>query len=142
MSLLWASWPLPSILSSSAKRWGSSVTVGILAGRSVPQTTRPRMQLEATLCWNHQSLFLPALEDSGADENFLDASLVSQACISVEPLTTPLDANALNGMILARVTHRTKPLCLILSGNHRETIQFHVIPSPHGPIVLGQPWLR
>lgn len=31
---------------------------------------------------------------------------------------------------------------LILSENHHEYIQFHLISSPHAPIVLGHPWLR
>lgn len=79
--------------------------------------------------------------DFGSDENFLDSNLVSQAGIAVEALFAPLQANALNGKHLARVSHRTVSLCLILSGNHRETIQFHVISSSHTLVVLGHPWL-
>lgn len=91
---------------------------------------------------NTQTLSLLALVDSGADENLLDSNLVAQAGILVEPLSTPVDANALNGELLAQVTHRTEFLQLLLSGNHRETIQFHVMPSSRAPIVLGLPWLQ
>ncbi|KAJ8013669.1 hypothetical protein DPEC_G00032200 [Dallia pectoralis] len=60
------------------------------------------MQLDATLSWEQQSLQLSALVDSGADENFLDSNLVSQAGIPVEVLPAPLNAHALNGELLAR----------------------------------------
>ncbi|KAJ8012622.1 hypothetical protein DPEC_G00044780 [Dallia pectoralis] len=100
------------------------------------------MQLDATLSWEQQSLQLSALVDSGADENFLDSNLVSQAGIPVEVLPAPLNAHALNGELLARVSHRTIPLSLHLSGNHTETIQFYIISSSHAPVILGQPWLR
>ncbi|KAJ8004088.1 hypothetical protein DPEC_G00155150 [Dallia pectoralis] len=73
------------------------------------------MQLDATLSWEQQSLQLSALVDSGADENFLDSNLVSQAGIPVEVLPAPLNAHALNGELLARVSHRTVPLSLHLS---------------------------
>lgn len=78
--------------------------------------------------------------DSGADENFLDVNFASQAGIISEPLVKPMDADALDGRLLARVTHKTCPVLLILSGNHREQMQFHLITSPLAPIILGQPW--
>ena len=100
------------------------------------------MQFSATLRWHSQSLSLLALVDSGADENFIDSTVASQAGISLEPLPSPLQANALTGRLLAQVSHRTVLVHLIVSGNHHEHIQFHVISSPLAPIVLGQPWLR
>ena len=125
------------------KRGCSPVKVGILVSKAVssstPQTRKP---LEATLLLNQQSLSLPVLLDSGADESFLDAQLVVSAGISTQPLTAPLNARGLNGKLLAHVTHVTEPLHLVLSGNHHEMIQFHVMSSPHTPLVLGQPWLR
>ena len=90
------------------------------------------------MCKNNQSLPLLALVGSRVDENFLDSNPVSQADIAVEPPPTPLNANALNGKLI----HHTEPLHLLLSGNHHETIQFHVIPSSQAPIILGQPWLK
>lgn len=76
------------------------------------------MELRATLCWGEQALSLTALVDSGADENFLDANLAAQAGVACEQLDTPVRANALDGKLFALVTHRTKSLHLILSGNH------------------------
>ena len=141
MHLLRSDRPFPCLLSPATKRAGSPVTVGVLVSRTPSsQSPRPRVQLEATLCWEQQSLPLLALIDSGADENFLDITLATQAGITSEQLDVPINANALNGDLLAQITHRTKPLLLVLS-NHREYIQFHLISSPLTPIVLGQPWL-
>ena len=52
--------------------------------------------------------------DSGADENFIDSGFASQVGIALEQLPFPLDANALDGRHLGRITHRTKPLELIV----------------------------
>lgn len=60
--------------------------------------------------------------DSGADDNFIDSSLVLQAGIPPEEITTPREVNAFDGKLLALVTHRTAPLTLVISGNHHETI--------------------
>ncbi len=44
------------------------------------------------------------------DASLVVAHLVSQAGISLQPLPTSLDACALNGELLAQVTHMTEPL--------------------------------
>ena len=80
--------------------------------------------------------------DLGADENFIDAGFASQVGIQLEQLPSPLNANALDGRHLALITHRTMPLELIVSGNHHEMLNFHVILSPLTPLVLGHPWLK
>lgn len=50
---------------------------------------------------------------------------------------------AIDGTVLVCVTHRTNPLSLMLSGNHQESVQLFVIPSPLSPVVLGFPcWKR
>ena len=100
------------------------------------------MQFNASLVCQGDSIPLLALVDSGADDNFIDSTLVTQAGIPVEALPAPKDVNALDGRLLARITHHTVPLSLILSGNHHESIKLLVIPSPHAPVVLGQPWLK
>lgn len=109
---------------------------------SLSCSTPQRLQLQSTLYWSRESLPLVALVDSGADDNFIDANIVSQANIPLEPLNSPRDVNALNGERLACITHVTIPLTLVLSGNHREEIRFLVLPSPHAPLVLGLPWLK
>lgn len=62
--------------------------------------------------------------DSGAEDNFVDEDLAAQLGVSLEPLSTPLTAKAKHGGFLAKITHQTAPVTLILSGNHRERISF------------------
>ena len=102
----------------------------------------PNGSRTATLLFLGHPLSVSAMVDSGAEENFIDSGFASQVGIALEQLPSPLDANALDGQHLARITHRTKPLELIVLGNHHETIQFFVIPSPQTPLVLGHPWLK
>ena len=72
---------------------------------------------------------------------FID-SYITQSNLPSEPLPEPMDVFALNGRLLARVTHRTVPVPLLLSGNHHKTISLYIIPSPISPLVLGLPWLK
>ena len=58
------------------------------------------------------------------------------------PLCTPLKVSALDGGALPQITHRTKPLELVVSGNHREQISFLVFPVKQAPLVLGYSWLQ
>lgn len=99
------------------------------------------MQFDATLSWKNHSLSLSFLVDSGSDENFAKKTLASLSGIPTETLNLTLDANTLDGKLLACVTHQTEPLHLTLTGNHHENIQFHLISCPHSPLVLGMPWL-
>lgn len=87
------------------------------------------------------SLEFAALIDSGADGNFMDRGLASQLKLEFTPLTSPLVAHALDGRLLCRVLHQTPSLNLRMSGNHSETIIFHIIDSPQFPLILGYPWL-
>ena len=82
-----------------------------------------------------------ALLDSSADECLIAVSLARQAGIPLEPLDAVLSAQALDGHSLGKVTHRTAPSSLTLSGNHVESIQFYVLHSPMAPLVLGRLWL-
>ena len=43
---------------------------------------------------------------------------------------------------MGTVTHQTKLIHMLLSGNHHETIQFQVLKSPHLLLILGYPWLN
>ncbi|XP_037626231.1 uncharacterized protein LOC119488550 [Sebastes umbrosus] len=115
--LLWQGWPLPRFLSSPAKRLGSSGTGEALMSHTStsPSAPHPRMQFNASLVCQGDSIPLLALVDSGADDNFIDSTLVTQAGIPVEALPAPKDVNALDGRLLARITHHTVPLSLILS---------------------------
>ena len=95
----------------------------------------------ASLAWGLESLTVGALLDSGAGECLIDVTLARQAGIPLEPLDATLSAQALDGHSLGKITHRTSPLSLTLSGNHMETIQFYVLHAPTAPLVLGHPWL-
>lgn len=88
-----------------------------------------------------QLLLLLTLLDSGAEGNFLDHQLAVPAGVELELLEDPITALALNGSLLAKVTHKTSPVTLIQSGNHQETITFHVMDAPDTPLVLGHPRL-
>lgn len=79
---------------SLTKKEDSPVAVRVLVSQSTV-VSLTRMQLDATLIVNPHCLSLLCLVDSGADENFLDLNLVTQAGIGVEQLLALLDANDL-----------------------------------------------
>lgn len=54
----------------------------------------------------------------------------------------PLPASALDGHLLGTVTHQTMPVHMLMSGNHHDTVQFHILRSPNPPLLLGYPWLH
>uniref|UniRef100_A0A3P9JFM0 Gypsy retrotransposon integrase-like protein 1 n=1 Tax=Oryzias latipes TaxID=8090 RepID=A0A3P9JFM0_ORYLA len=83
-----------------------------------------------------------ALIDSGAEQSFIDCSLVTKLDLPIEPLDHPVKAAGLGGQVLTRITHRTKPVHLITSGNHHEVTQFYITNSLQSPVILGFPWLR
>ncbi len=89
-------------------------------------------------------LFQPVLfnSDSVAEDNFMDRDLAIQSGFSLRPVETSVNANALDGRLLAHVTEQTVPLTLTIFGNHREQISLKIISSPEIPLVLGHPWLK
>uniref|UniRef100_A0A8D0CUG7 Gypsy retrotransposon integrase-like protein 1 n=1 Tax=Sander lucioperca TaxID=283035 RepID=A0A8D0CUG7_SANLU len=125
-------------------RWGvagSSLMGEVLVSRAVDSSSSPRILLQASLQWQSQNFPVSALVDSGADESFLDRELAKQMVLDTIPMDRPLQAKGLNGQLLTRITHQTVPVCLRVSGNHQENIQFHIIDCPQTPLVLGIPWL-
>lgn len=83
------------------------------------------------------------LVDTGADVNFISQDLARQAHIPVKTLPELKTILGLNGEVLARITHRTQTITLMVSGNHLELIRLHLI-SHHGlrattPRLTGQP---
>lgn len=79
--------------------------------------------------------------NSGADGNFIAASLAADLHLSSTLLQTPLLAKSLNGLQITNITQVTSPVSLLISDNHQETTVFHILYSPEVPIVLGHPWL-
>ena len=57
-------------------------------------------------------------------------------------MDTTLSVQALDGYVLGKISHRTIPISLTISGNHVENIQFFVLHAPTAPLVLGRPWLH
>ncbi|KAL1246642.1 hypothetical protein QQF64_034443 [Cirrhinus molitorella] len=121
----------------------SSPIDGELLVSITPLSSSPacRTQLPAIVKWGPFSRPCYALVDSGAEGNFVDASLVARWGIPTTPLKRKLIARALNDTILTQVTHVTSPVSLTVSGNHSEDIAFYLLESPGTPIVLGHPWL-
>uniref|UniRef100_A0A3P9I2H4 Reverse transcriptase domain-containing protein n=1 Tax=Oryzias latipes TaxID=8090 RepID=A0A3P9I2H4_ORYLA len=100
------------------------------------------LYIPVRLCWKTQTHASRALIDSGAEQSLIDHGLVSKLGLPIELLEAPVEASGLGGQHLSRITHRTKPVKLLTSGNHREVIQFFVTQSTHTPIVLGYSWLK
>jgi len=82
-----------------------------------------------------------ALVDSGAEQNLLDPGVASQLHLPLEALPTPITVSALNGGILTTITHKTKPITLIVSGNHSKVIEFLLFPVSSVSLILGFPRL-
>ena len=97
---------------------------------------------QARLLLSKGSHTLAIFIDSGSDINIIDEELARQLNIQRVPLPHPSPACALDGHLVGTVTHQTTPLHLLLSGNHHETIQFHILKSHRLPFILGFPWLR
>lgn len=136
-----------SLVLYGQKGGGSSVAVGKLVSQTHSfAESPPRMLLPAKLCIKTTSdnvtLPVTVLIDSGADDSFMDVKFAHQVGLETIPLEHPLVANALDGRQLAKVTQMTKPVELIISGNHHEMVSFKLISSPHSAIILGLPWLK
>lgn len=128
-------------MSDSVKPAGPPVEAGRLADHS-HEVNAPRLVLPATVMYNNQSCPLSVLIDSGCEQNLIDSVLVQQLSIETEPLAVPLRVTALDGKNLTQITHQTKPLKLIISGNHCELCSFFVFSTTSSPIILGFQWLQ
>ena len=95
-----------------------------------------------SLAWGLENPTVGVLLDSGADECLIDATLTRQAGIPLETLETTVSAQALDGHLLGKISHRTVSVTLTISGNHVDNVQFFVLHTPAAPLVLGRPWLN
>lgn len=105
-----------------------------------PQTQRPLFQ--ARLLLPDGSHTLATLIDSGADACIISEELAQQLGLGQIPLPHPVPVRGLDGHRLGTITHQTTQVPMLLSGNHHETIQFHILDQPDLPLILGFPWLR
>ncbi|TWW75360.1 hypothetical protein D4764_13G0000220 [Takifugu flavidus] len=131
-------------LSLSVKRQSSPVNEEVLVShvgvKSSSQIKRPVFLAKLLLA--DDSHTLATFIDSGSDGNIMDKGLAMQLGLERIPLNPPIPARALDGHLLGTVAHQTAPVHMLISGNHHETIQFHLLPSSNIPLILGFPWLR
>lgn len=125
------------VASCLRKRWnGPPVVSGVRVGGS-HFTRKPRLMLTVTLENNQAPHSLQALADSGSEQNLIDTGLATQLGIPLTRLEQAIPERALNNQIFAQISHITKPVTLITSGNHRESVTFYVLPSADSPLTLG-----
>ena len=98
-------------------------------------------RLPVTISWGNVKVSSSAFVDSGCDGNIIDSSFAHKVGIKCFELEHPIHSRSLEGVRMGDITHITEPVTLVVSGNHSETIRFHVFSSPDSPIVLGKPWL-
>lgn len=67
----------------------------------------------------------------------MDWNLASKLNLKTEPLSCPIEASALDGSSLFRITHVSVQI-----GNHNEIMCFHLYPSTQHSLILGFPWLK
>ena len=110
-----------------------------LVSHTTVSSVRPLMQ--AMLITPSQTVIYPFLVDSGADESFMDWRLAKKLNLKLIPLPKALEAHALDGRLLCRITHRTDLIQMTISQEHTESMSFHLLNSPSHPLILGFPWL-
>lgn len=142
MLVLWPAWSLHLCLSCTTNGWGFPSSSGDTGELTLFFSPNSRSQVPASLCNNSLTIPLLALIDSGAKDNFLDRDLAIQPGFSLGSLESPVNTNALDGRLLARVSEQTISFIVVISGNHSERIRLKIISAPETPLVLGHPWLK
>lgn len=133
--LLWGGRSLQVHLSSKSQ--GSPVVGEILVSPTIVPS-----QLQTQLPLPDGSRSLLTLLYSSADACFIDEGLVQQLGLERFPLLLPVPAMALVRHILGTVMQQTLWVPMLLSGNHHQEIQFHMLKTPFQPLILGYPWFR
>ena len=96
----------------SVKSPGSSVKERALVSRTVTVSNPSRLQPLVTLSSHSVSLQHPVLVDSGSDANLMDFSLAKKLGLRLSRLQHPMEACALDGRVICRVTHRTQSVTI------------------------------
>lgn len=71
----------------------------------------------------------------------LDSNIVTRLGLPVTTLSEPISVSALDGAPHGNITHKTKPLMLIVFGSHPEQNEFFLFPMSNSLVILGFPWL-
>ena len=110
-----------------------------LVSHTILSSLRPLTQ--AQLFTPSPTLSHPVLIDYGADESFMDWRLAKRLELKWILLLKPLEAHALDGRLLCRVTHRTSPIQMAFSKDHKESQSFHLSNFLSHPLILGFSWV-
>lgn len=89
-----------------------------------------------SVCPSHSQV---VLVDSGADANRMDVALARELSLDSFTLSKPMEATALDGWLLWRVTHHTTPVTISFLDEDSETLSFHLVRSHQHPLILGFP---
>lgn len=84
---------------------------------------------------------MPVLIDSSTDADFIASGLVKQLGLEAEALPSPAEVHAPDNHTLPPITHLTRPVHIIMSGNHHEHITFHFMDLPRIPVIFIFLWL-
>ena len=117
----------------------------LVSGAARSSQPSSRLQLSVTLEWEGDSkTSLPALVDSGAEENLMDLTLAKRLNIPYVVSPSTYTVQALDGRPLGSglIEFVTKPLKMQVGVKHVEWCRFFLIDSPREPLVLGYPWLK
>uniref|UniRef100_A0A8C6NU91 Gypsy retrotransposon integrase-like protein 1 n=1 Tax=Nothobranchius furzeri TaxID=105023 RepID=A0A8C6NU91_NOTFU len=136
--------PRPHPISVSVSHLGSDAPPSEpmqLAGRvsSFSPPSRPPTSVRLTYGTKHGEY--DTLIDSGSDGDLMSQAVVSELLIPVEEVFPALSIHAVNGSLIHKVTARTVPVTVTVSGNHTERMCFFVVDSLVPPVILGYPWL-
>lgn len=140
MYLLQEAGPLIGKLPSLAKREGSQVKQGLLVSQTSSSSPPNSASDFKPPCVTTSSQYSCSLWSSLMTTSWILSRLLRQG--SRLNYRIPITVNDLDGRFLARITHRTAPLLLILSGNHRKQIELNLISSLCMLLVLGHSWLQ
>ena len=66
----------------------------------------------------------------------MDWDFAKKLNLKTEQLARPIEASALDGSLIFRVTHKTEPLTVIID-NHHELMCFHLYSSPSTLLFWG-----
>lgn len=119
-----------------SKRRGSPVLLGDLESQSICLSS-PSWPKLTVLVFDTKSQFLLVFIDSGEDLEFIDVATIKKFRIPVEQIEELICAKAIDDQPLLKITHHTKDLHIIMSGNYHEDTSFYVVCSSKLPIILG-----
>uniref|UniRef100_A0A8C5MFU9 CCHC-type domain-containing protein n=1 Tax=Leptobrachium leishanense TaxID=445787 RepID=A0A8C5MFU9_9ANUR len=107
-------------------------------------TSGEHLTINISLQWQDHTADLTALIDSGASQNFIDASLLQQLKVPYKKKRYPFSVSLLDGTLISSglVTRETEIITMNIGAGHCEEIILDIIKTPIFPVILGIEWLR